>query len=342
MTGNNGNNGNNGNAGNRGAAGIVGEFGGGWFIEDRFDIPFVTLPPPIEPETPPLYDENDYDEFQTRIGGQIRKNPKTFAENQWTARWAAWRVLDPFAHTDWYAVADGPMASLWQEIDETLTEKELLELARAARDERPAALGQILSEDVEFITDFMSLLSMTPASHPHTYGLLHIGSQIGSYVALHYKAKEVWKDKDEKLLDPGPRPRPSQLLPALMPPVPLPGHPAWPSGHATQARLMAGCVVLALAAVPMAREGREATSDELLAFLAPEAAPRAGDDLKVTSDDLRVLALRIAKNREIAGLHYPSDSRAGRMLADIVLRQLTEIPTFRKVIDAAAKEWASS
>jgi hypothetical protein len=70
------------------------------------------------------------------------------------------------------------------------------------------------------------------------------------------------------------------------------------------------------------------------AGLAPSA------DLKVTADDLKALALTIARNREIAGLHYPSDSRAGRMLADIVMHELTAEPTFRTAVTAAAKDWA--
>jgi hypothetical protein len=54
---------------------------------------------------------------------------------------------------------------------------------------------------------------------------------------------------------------------------------------------------------------------------------------------MRALARRIARNREIAGLHYPSDSTAGRRLALIVFDQLCEIDRFREAIGAAAEEW---
>ena len=73
-----------------------------------------------------------------------------------------------------------------------------------------------------------------------------------------------------------------------------------------------------------------------------EAGLAPSDDLKVTADALKALALRIAQNREIAGLHYPSDSRAGRRLAEIVLRELAAEPTFQKAIREAAKDWKPS
>jgi hypothetical protein len=41
-TGNTGNTDNTGNTGNTGNAGISGETGGGWFLPDRVDLPFVT------------------------------------------------------------------------------------------------------------------------------------------------------------------------------------------------------------------------------------------------------------------------------------------------------------
>jgi hypothetical protein len=36
-------------------------------------------------------------------------------------------------------------------------------------------------------------------------------------------------------------------------------------------------------------------------------------------DDMAVLADRISRNRELAGLHYPSDTRAGKELAGNIL-----------------------
>ena len=184
------------------------------------------------------------------------------------------------------------------------TNLEIDDLRIAARDERAEALGEILSQDVEFITDFMGLLTITPGSHPHTYRVLHLANLIAVYAAMYFKGQVS-------------RPRPSQICPALRPPIPVPGHASFPSGHAAQAYLMALFVELALVRA---------------------ARPYAADMAR----KLKVLAIRIARNREIAGLHYPTDSEAGRRLAQSVSATLTggaAVPNFDAAIAAAGAEW---
>jgi hypothetical protein len=178
-------------------------------------------------------------------------------------------------------------------------------LVLAARDERPDAMGAILSQDVEFFTDFLSVLTIRPGSHPQTWRVLHIASLIGSFAALYLK------DKHDL-------PRPSQLCPALLPPIPVPGHSSWPSGHSTQAHLMKNCMVRVFAASTM---------------------PAA--DQTVLSSDLTSLADSIARNREIAGLHYAKDSEAGARLAYLLNGILTPaaVPMLDAAITAAADEW---
>jgi hypothetical protein len=73
----------------------------------------------------------------------------------------------------------------------------------------------------------------------------------------------------------------------LLPPVPVPGHASYPSGHSTQAHLIAHCAGLVL----------------------PTAVQT------VLQTNLGALADRIGRNREIAGLHYPTDTAAGVTLA---------------------------
>jgi hypothetical protein len=162
-----------------------------------------------------------------------------------------------------------------------------------ARDERASAMGEILTQDVEFITAFMEALTITPGSHPKTFRFLHIASLIGSYTALHFK--EVFD-----------RPRPSYEVPALLPPIPVPGHSAFPSGHATQAYLMVECI-------------------DYVYSLAP--AEVSNPDRVTVRKVLHALARRVARNREIAGLHYPSDSEGGRLLASHVIGRLTSMKT---------------
>jgi len=78
------------------------------------------------------------------------------------------------------------------------------------------------------------------------------------------------------------QPRPAQVYPALMPVIQTPGHPSFPSGHALQCDLIADCMARA---VP--------------AFKQPA----------------RALAERIARNREIARVHFPRDRQASRAIA---------------------------
>jgi len=87
------------------------------------------------------------------------------------------------------------------------------------------------------------------------------------------------------------RPRPSVVLPAIETVVPVPWHSSYPSGHATQSIVIAG----------------------LLSRLNPKSTAR-----------LHNLAFRVGKNREVAGLHYPSDTKAGVVLG----RYLLNNPSF--------------
>lgn len=102
------------------------------------------------------------------------------------------------------------------------------------------------------------------------------------------------------------RVRPSGLEPDIAPAIDVPGHPAYPSGHSTIMHLNA----------------------YLLAELAPERR-----------EEFEARAREIAVDREIAGLHYPSDTLAGSMVA----RQFSDIllnnPEFRRKVLEARSEW---
>ena len=102
------------------------------------------------------------------------------------------------------------------------------------------------------------------------------------------------------------RPRPSQLEPKLRPMTNLPCHPSYPSGHSLQMHLVAK----ALSTVVRNHE---------------------------MGEELFKIAGKIAVNREWAGLHYSSDTRASKELA---------FRMFPVVLDAyagsfhkAAEEW---
>jgi hypothetical protein len=82
-----------------------------------------------------------------------------------------------------------------------------------------------------------------------------------------------------------------------MPPFGVPGHASYPSGHSTEAHLIALC---------------------LEQVMPPEiTVPTFTDGTEVLQHDrpLRRIAARIARNREIAGMHFRSDTEVGEKLA---------------------------
>ena len=91
------------------------------------------------------------------------------------------------------------------------------------------------------------------------------------------------------------RARPNVALPEISPVIPVPWHAAYPSGHATQAHLL---------------------------YLVFETWYPS------KAYEFERLAFRIADNREVAGVHYRSDSEAGRSLARHIFRQYIDASQF--------------
>jgi acid phosphatase (class A) len=104
------------------------------------------------------------------------------------------------------------------------------------------------------------------------------------------------------------RARPSQLEPRLTPSIPVPAHAAYPSGHALQGYVVA----------------------RVLALLAPDRR-----------DAFTVLGDSIGREREIAGLHFPSDSAASRALGAALFAKLEDNARFADELAAARSEWPS-
>jgi membrane-associated phospholipid phosphatase len=301
---NEGNEGNEGNFGNFGRSGRGGGGDGGVSVlPDRVDLPFVTM----RAAEPGGAGGREPIDQQTTSG-------LTWKDRHWDGRWAAWLTLADFASHNKLAGMPGAPADAINVITLQVAQQragvasvddELRRLVKMATDERADALGEIVAQYEGFVDYFMAAMTISPRSHPATCQLLHVGSLVGAYVSMYFKGQVA-------------RIRPSQLLPALLPPVPVPGHPSFPSGHATQAHLMQLCV-----AGLMPRSKVAAT-----AALAPDP-------------DLALVALadRIAQNREIAGLHYPSDTAAGGALADTIWAKLSAVPRVVTLRDNAVKEW---
>ena len=101
------------------------------------------------------------------------------------------------------------------------------------------------------------------------------------------------------------RARPYHYYPEMKATIDTPEHPSYPSGHATQSYSLA----LALA----------------------EVFPNRRTDLKTA-------AYKIATNREIGGVHYKSDSDAGKTTAMHLVAQMKEQSGFRDWINRVAQE----
>jgi len=202
------------------------------------------------------------------------------------------------------------------------TASELIELDQLVY-YRPSVHAEAMAQNRGILQYFSGILDFNLRSRPATVYLCTAALRIASFQAMYYKFQYD-------------RARPSRLSPRLMPPIDPPGHAAFPSGHATQARLIALCleVVMPAAIIPV----------DALNAPQPEEGP------------LRKMAARIARNREVLGLHYPSDSLHGKGLADETFDMmkvpgnpgppavppvpLGKVKTLTNVITVAKVEWA--
>ena len=186
---------------------------------------------------------------------------------------------------------------------------ELIELLSMV-EYRGGALAEALAQRQGIATYFRGALPFSRSTHPKTTLAIGAVMRVAHFLAQHYKGRFN-------------RPRPSQLAPALMPPIPNPGHASFPSAHATEAYMVA----LALSTIPFVRKMRTTLKEE-------------NDKTKdVVRDPMQDIARRIARNREVLGVHYPSDSEAGRRLAAFGFWHLHKCDDFETLMREAHDEW---
>jgi hypothetical protein len=219
-----------------------------------------------------------------------------FAAGGWDPLLKAAAVATEFLATPgWQIPTDpGPPVDLEPDLRD-----EVSRLWRFKVSERDARAQEITAQANDFTGYFGLLAGASPTSRPRTWDLILTALQIGGAVAAYYKLKYN-------------RARPVQVWSALAPAIATPGHPSYPSGHATQSWLIAFCL--------------------------QEAVPALGETARSIAD-------RIAHNREVAGVHWPSDSAAGRKIAEAVFAILVPgsvkgpITLFNTVLDDAKAEW---
>ena len=176
--------------------------------------------------------------------------------------------------------------------------------------ERPEAMGEILNQHQNQQLCFMQLLTMTAGSHPKTFFVMKLAARVGEVVMMRLKRHFN-------------RPRPTQYYPTLYPPLPVPGHSAYPAGHALIAQLTARVLI-------------EVTT------------PPAAGAVSPYRNSLLKLAAEIGLNRVIAGFHFRSDITAGVTAADMTHQFLRGMPAggvappnfnYASAVAAAKGEW---
>jgi hypothetical protein len=211
-----------------------------------------------------------------------------FPPGAWDSALRAQIVLAELGSTDWLKTIVLPKLYGPNTLD-----AEIRELFGHIGGARVARRDEIIAQAQDASGYFSDLLMMDSGGRPATRRLVVTAFTVGQMVGMYFKSQFK-------------RPRPSQVYPALMPPLPIPGHPAYPNAHALQSGLAAECVSRAC---PQIREPAWS------------------------------LAVRIAQNREIAGLHYPSDKRASWILIPQLMPWLDKCDEFNKMMDEAKKEW---
>jgi hypothetical protein len=212
-----------------------------------------------------------------------------FPERYWESDFHSWVHVAEFARRESWRQIEMPAFptdphSLREELDALLAKQ-------ADRQGLYDRYQEIMEECSNLTGRFLRTLMYRADSHPKTHELVFAIQAASMMMLMH--VKQIHK-----------RVRPVELEPRLLPLFPTPGHPAYPSGHTTQSRLIA----------------------HALSELRPDASER-----------LYAMAQRIGENREWAGVHYASDTAGGRFLADASWPIMRE--SMIELVEAAHREW---
>jgi hypothetical protein len=241
-------------------------------------------------------------------------SPSTFPRGYWSSLHYAIAAVADFAQTKgpnnltWnsskiYNALNKILPKQQRDIDKEI--EELVELMQY----RAGVMAEMLAQRSSGVWSYWRGILMFDAwSHPRTSDLVEIAQRVGQFQAMHYKMRFQ-------------RPRPSQYSPVLMPVIDPPGHASFPSGHATEAYLLSLCLkeVMPAAASTLAKD-------------------RTGKDIP-NSSPLDRLAQRVARNREVLGVHFRSDTLAGEKLAELSFSIMKESKMIKQIMAEAKAEW---
>lgn len=163
--------------------------------------------------------------------------------------------------------------------------KEQLELVAAYADLRGDRAAEIMSQLAPPLPFWGSVIGIRPARNKKTIQLLELAFSLAVHVEMRFKHIFALT-------------RPGEWSAQIQPMISTPEHGSWPSGHATEAFIVAHVI------------------EQLMRAAKPGHAHDKGH--KVLHEQLQRLASRIAVNRTVAGVHYPVDSAVGRMLGTVL------------------------
>ncbi|RYF17493.1 MAG: phosphatase PAP2 family protein [Comamonadaceae bacterium] len=259
-------------------------------------------------------------------------SPSILAAREFAAQYERWGKDTAFLDGNWIETEDLDWrfgAKGFAHI-----ESEIAQLQQLMQDDRDRYMAEIEAQADGLPGYVIAFIGASQERHPWTIELIQCGLAMGNVAYMRWKS--LYR-----------RVRPSFLCPALAPPFGPPGHPAFPSGHATLGHLIA----LLLLEIPAlcARYGLFKANAQ--GAPAVRGGPVSRTDLQKTqpiNSPLLWLAARLAKNRERLGVHYPSDSAAGRHLAANMWHALLHekdvnkkitCPTLLSVLARAKAEW---
>ena len=230
-------------------------------------------------------------------------------------------------HTQWLPSPQNAAAGSPVGFD--FIKKELSHLIDRMEDGRGRYFNEALSQADGIPEYFIHFLGIEYERKWWTIMLMRCGLTIGNLVYMYYKAQFK-------------RVRPSVLCPGLVPPFGPPRHPAFPSGHA----FLGHFIALLLLEIEQVHK-RFGLGMDTGGSAGQKPTWNGGPPNPNPKNDgpLLWLAMRLGVNRERMGVHYPSDTGAGRQLAwgiwdEIFNKKSIGVPTLHHVLARARAEWA--
>ncbi|MEH6775150.1 MAG: phosphatase PAP2 family protein, partial [Cereibacter changlensis] len=166
-----------------------------------------------------------------------------------------------------------------------------LQAMNAFADLRDDRLDEIMVQQEDITSFFASVLGLESGRSAWIFELMEAVVRLCGYVEFPLKFHfDV--------------PRPAHFCTRTMPVIETPGHGSWPSGHATEAFALA-TVLAGL----LHRQVDAPGTFSMQVASGPCASP---------AHVLKRVAMRIADNRVVAGVHYPFDSVAGAVLGTAI------------------------